>query len=98
MPCLQGRYWLLTIRKESWDVPATIHEELGYVKGQVEIGAGGFVHWQILALSKKKMSLFRIKAIFSPDAHAELTRSSAANDYVWKDETAVEGTRFELGK
>jgi len=30
--------------------------------------------------------------------HAELTRSSAADDYVWKEATAVVGTRFELGR
>lgn len=34
----------------------------------------------------------------APEAHVELTRSDAAEAYVWKDDTAVEGTRFELGR
>lgn len=29
--------------------------------------------------------------------HSELSKSSAADAYVWKDDTAVVGTRFELG-
>lgn len=29
--------------------------------------------------------------------HAEPTRSSAANEYVWKEDTAIPNTRFELG-
>lgn len=38
-----------------------------------------------------------IKRIFGESIHAEKTRSANANDYVWKDATAVAGTRFELG-
>jgi len=30
--------------------------------------------------------------------HFELSRSAAADDYVWKEETSVAGTRFQLGK
>ena len=29
--------------------------------------------------------------------HFELSRSTAADAYVWKDDTSVQGTRFELG-
>ena len=36
--------------------------------------------------------------MFGEEAHCEPTRSAAAEDYVYKDDTAVEGTRFELGK
>lgn len=39
-----------------------------------------------------------VKRIFGDQAHIERTNSAAAEDYVWKDETHVEGTRFELGK
>jgi len=38
-----------------------------------------------------------VRNIFGP-YHAELTRSSAALDYVWKEDTRVEGTQFELGR
>lgn len=29
--------------------------------------------------------------------HAEISRSAAASDYVWKEDTRVSGTQFELG-
>lgn len=38
-----------------------------------------------------------VKKIFGESCHAELSRSSAATDYVWKDDTRVDGTQFELG-
>lgn len=31
-------------------------------------------------------------------AHCELTRSDAADEYVWKEETRIAGTQFELGR
>jgi len=49
-----------------------------------------------VALSSKS-SLAGIKRIFGDGIHAELTRSRSANDYVWKEDTRVEGTQFELG-
>lgn len=38
-----------------------------------------------------------VKALFTNDSHLEPTRSAAAVDYVWKEDTRVEGTQFELG-
>jgi len=32
-----------------------------------------------------------------PECHAELSRSAASTDYVWKEDTRVDGTPFELG-
>jgi hypothetical protein len=49
-----------------------------------------------VALSSKS-SLAGIKRIFGDSVHAELTRSAGANDYVWKEDTRVEGTQFEHG-
>ncbi|KAK5664380.1 hypothetical protein QVD99_000112 [Batrachochytrium dendrobatidis] len=39
----------------------------------------------------------RAKSILCPTAHVELTRSQAAIEYVWKEDTRIEGTQFELG-
>lgn len=69
---------------------------VAYLKGQLEQGDGGFIHWQILVVFSAKKSLIQVRGMFGP-IHAELSRSSAADEYVWKDDTAVLGTRFELG-
>lgn len=37
-----------------------------------------------------------MRETFGP-VHHELTRSAAADEYVWKEETRIEGTQFELG-
>lgn len=68
-----------------------------YMAGQLEVGGTtGYRHWQAVLYFRNRASLRRIKALF-PRAHAEVTRSSAARDYVWKDDTAVPDTRFEFG-
>lgn len=70
-----------------------------YVKGQLEQGEEtGFIHWQMLWVFEKKVRLGGVKAFFVENVHAELCRSNAANDYVWKEETRVGGTQFELGR
>lgn len=56
----------------------------------------GYLHWQVLVHFKKKLRLRGVRDIFGP-WHAEPTRSEAASDYVWKDDTSIPGTRFELG-
>lgn len=68
-----------------------------WIKGQLERPTDGYLHWQIVVALSKKGSLAVIQAIFGERLHAEITRTDAANDYVWKDDTAVIGTRFELG-
>ncbi|ARD71303.1 putative replication initiator protein [Diporeia-associated CRESS-DNA virus LH481] len=90
----QGTYWILTIPRESF-VPY-LPPGIAYIKGQMEIGASGYNHWQIIAICDRSRRLSWIRSIFG-NFHAELTRSVAAEQYVWKDETAVVGTRFELG-
>jgi len=90
----QARYWLLTIAHASF-VPY-LPKQCNYIKGQLELGAGGFLHWQVLVAFKNKIRLGGVRDIFGPH-HAEAARSNAASDYVWKDDTSIEGTRFELG-
>lgn len=92
-----GRYWLLTIPQHEFlpYLPPTVK----YLKGQLEVGADtGYVHWQLLAAFKRTTRLAGVKKVFGDSAHAELSRSAAADAYVHKDDTAIVETRFELGK
>jgi hypothetical protein len=91
----QGLYWIATIAEDHYtgtDLPAGV----AYIKGQMEVGEGGFRHWQLLIVMAKKIRLVGLKLLF-PRAHLELTRSAAADEYVWKEETRVAGSQFELG-
>jgi len=92
----QGVYWLLTIPYNEF-TPYK-HECVAFIRGQLERGGEtGYLHWQLLVAFRKKCRMAAVKSIFGTGVHAELSRSSAANDYVWKEETRVEGTQFELG-
>lgn len=90
----QGIYWLLTIPHHEFT--PYLPPGLAYCRGQLELGELGFLHWQILAVFCKKESLIGVRKIFG-NAHAELSRSSASTDYVWKEETRIDGTQFEVG-
>lgn len=97
MPNFQGRYWLLTIPQHEFTpfLPVSCN----YIKGQLEQGNDtGYLHWQVFVCFAKKVRLQSVKETFGTGIHCELTRSAAANEYVWKEETYVEGTKFELGK
>lgn len=93
-----ARYWLLTIPAHLF-VPY-LPRGVVYMRGQLELGEqNGYRHWQLLAVYSKPQRLAALKRTFGSDngIHAEPSRSDAADAYVWKEETAVEGTRFELG-
>jgi len=93
---LQGRYWMLTIPASDWTPPTTLEGPLLYIKGQREIGEGGFEHWQLMVVTQKIRGQ-ACKRLFCQTAHIELSRSEASEAYVWKAETRVEGTQFEVG-
>lgn len=96
MPCIQARYWLLTLPYE--DFTPYLPPQCSYIKGQLEEGSGtGYLHWQLVVYYPKKVSLGYVKMIFGSRAHAEPSKSHAANDYVWKQDTRIDGTQFELG-
>lgn len=98
-PCRvrQARYWLLTIPEEDFTPYSPLPHEVEYLAGQLEVGANtGYRHWQVIVYFRKKATLRAVKAYY-PTCHAEPTRSNAARSYVWKDDTAVSDTRFELG-
>jgi len=92
----QGIYWIATFPRESW-TPALV-PGVTWCKGQLERGdTTGFEHWQLIFACTKKSSLAAVKRLFAIDGgHFELTRSAAAESYVWKDDTSL-GERFELG-
>lgn len=95
---MTARFWMLTIPAEDWNPPTTLPPGISFLKGQRERGeAGGYEHWQLCVRTTNPVRLNGVKALFCNSAHAERTRSEAALAYVWKDATAVEGTRFQLG-
>lgn len=96
-PYAQARYWILTIPHADFTPyqPPTVQ----YIRGQLERGDNtGYLHWQLLVAFQKKLRLGGVKHIFGSTVHAEPGRSNAVLEYVWKEDTRVEGTQFELGQ
>lgn len=101
MPSPQARYWLLTIPDVGLgDEPIwtkQLPEGVRFIKGQKELGSTtGYSHWQVSVGFKNPVTMAVVKRAFG-QVHCERSRSAAVDEYVWKDDTAVEGTRFELG-
>lgn len=97
MPAPQFKYFLLTIPHA--DFLPFLPPSITYIRGQLEQGANtGYLHWQILAVAHKKRTVTSVRQLFGESCHVEPSRSEAANDYVWKEDTRVEGTQFEIGK
>lgn len=102
---LQGVYWMLTIPMDDFDPPFgtddfTTQErwsKVRWIKGQLEEGESGYKHYQVVVAFKRSARLAQVKKIFGTTCHAELTRSDAADEYVWKEDTSL-GDRFEYGK
>jgi len=95
LSAMQGKYWFATVPYHHF-VP---HLPVGivFIRGQLERGEGGFLHWQLLLHSGKNARGPKIASLFQ-ESHVELSRSAAASEYVWKEETRVPNTQFELGK
>lgn len=101
----QGRYWLGTIHADhqGGTLPntSTWGELLGrnslvWLRGQKEVGEGGREHIQVFACFSKKIRRNTLITIIP--GHWELSRSDAAESYVWKEETRIPGTQFEFGQ
>lgn len=93
-PSPKARYWILTVPQASF-MPY-LPPQCVYLRGQLETGEGGFIHWQLYAVFPGQVRLPTVRDIFGP-FHAEPTKSDAAREYVWKELTRIEGTQFELG-
>lgn len=88
----QARFWLLTIPHADFlpYKPPTV----SYIRGQLERGGRtGYEHWQLCVAFNTKYRLRHVKQIFGESCHAEPSRSEAARQYVWKDDTAIRETR-----
>jgi len=94
----QGRIWMLTIPKNDWSPPTELNNGLVYILGQAELGVGGYEHWQLLCWFNTNKRLSAVKNAFCPTAHCELSKSAAAEAYVQKDDTYIDGTRFCVGE
>ncbi|AJD07548.1 replication-associated protein [Sewage-associated circular DNA virus-27] len=93
----QGIYWLLTIPFHEWT--PYLPPGVSWIRGQLESGSeSGYLHWQIVVALTTKCSLRGIKGLFGDSTHGELSRTNRASVYVWKEETRIEGTQFELGE
>jgi len=90
-----GRIWIATVPRDQWE--PSLPDQCNYIKGQLERGDSGYEHWQFLVYFKRTVRLSAVKKVFPVAAHYELTRSSAAEEYVFKEETSL-GERFEFGK
>lgn len=91
----QGIFWIGTIPHASftpYPVPGT-----QWIRGQLELSHTGYLHWQLLVAFSKKKTIRQVTTIFGEGTHWELSRSEAAANYVWKDDTRVSGTQFEFG-
>lgn len=94
----QGIFWLLTIPVADWSPPIVLPDDMQWIRGQAEEGGQtGYRHWQVLVAWKKKASIRKCQSVFGSRGHYELARSQAAADYVWKEDTRIEGTQFEHG-
>jgi len=93
-----ARIWLGTIPfTPEYDLNSRL-DRIVYAVGQRELGATtGYEHWQLVVYLGKPSRLSALKKIFGDNSHWEPTLSAAAESYVWKDDTAVAGTRFTHG-
>lgn len=96
MPSPQARYFLLTI--PSHDFIPYLPPSVQHIKGQLEHGSNtGYQHWQVNVAFHNKVTMFKVKEIFGSSTHVVLTNSKKSLEYVWKEDTRVAGTQFELG-
>lgn len=93
----KARYWLGTLPASSFCHIGPLRREVLYLRGQLEEGTlSGYRHWQVLLVLSRQCRRKFVCSIY-PGGHWEPSRSSAANDYVWKEDTRIAGTQFEMG-
>lgn len=92
----QGRYWIGTIPSSfGWSPPPNLPHDTNWIRGQQELSESGLLHYQVFAAFSRAVRLAVVTRTFP--GHWELSRSSAAESYVWKEDTRVEDSQFELG-
>lgn len=94
----QAKFWSVTIPLPCRGFPLTsLPKGLVWIRGQHELSESGYLHVQAVAAFQKKTRFGTVRRMFGGTSHWEPTRSAAINDYVWKEDTRVEGTQFEFG-
>lgn len=98
----RSSWWIITINnplESDWTLVKALPPFVKYCKGQEEVGDNGTNHIQAVA-NTSQVRMSQMKA-WLQRAHFEVLKTKQhqknACEYVWKDETAVEGTRFEVG-
>lgn len=91
---IDGNYW--HPHYINWGPPIT------FVKGQLELGEQGSVHWQIYAEARPAQGLRKWKELFmNNEMHLEARRGTQTDciNYVTKEDTRIHGpeTGFEYG-
>jgi hypothetical protein len=94
-----GKCWILTINFNDWSVPDSIEtlSNVKYIRGQLEFSESQFLHWQIAVQYFESTTFNVVREQFTKKAHIKPIKSLGDWDYVWKEKTSCEGTRFELG-
>lgn len=96
MVSAQARYWIGTIPSSTgWNVPTELPDGVNWIRGQEELGEGGLRHHQVFVAFSRARRLAHVRSLLP--GHWEPTRSRAAEDYVWKEDTRIADTQFELG-
>lgn len=100
MKHLQGSYYIGTcFDTDRMGCYGCCPKDIVTLMGQQErAGTTNRLHWQFLVHFRTKKTLRQALAFFPPTTHLELVKSEKAKEYVHKDETFVEGTRFIWGK
>jgi len=104
----QAKFWIGTLAKSECDaldwgfelLVADSALNVDYIQGQEEVGATGYNHYQFYIVMHTKKTLKQMKGLFplGLNPHLEASRSSAAREYCWKEETRVEGSQFQHGE
>ncbi len=90
-----SRYWIGTVPILEWLFPSPLPTGLLWIRGQQELSESGYHHVQCIVGFGKPVRRSAVTKLFR--GHWERTRSAAADEYVWKDDTRIPDTQFELG-
>lgn len=97
----QGNYFIVTLSaaQNVWTPTEALLEHFSYVKGQLELGEGGFLHWQFVVYCSRRRRCGALLPLLPRGVHIEVVRNRvAALNYVCKDDTCADiNSRFEFG-